>query len=204
MPSPIPTGQSTTSGTKAAPATVPGTGSRAFPQTGNTVKGIFLQYWDTNGGLPQQGLPISGAMQEKSDMDGKIYAVQYFERAVFEYHPEVVGSNNVLLSQLGRFRYNAKYPTGASGQVVNKIDARYFPETKHSVGGVFLTYWQQNGGLAQQGFPISEEFTEISPLNGKPYTVQYFERAVFEYHPENKAPYNVLLSQLGTFRLKGK
>ncbi|MFL5735444.1 MAG: alpha/beta fold hydrolase, partial [Chloroflexia bacterium] len=37
-------------------------------------------------------------------------------------------------------------------------------------------------------------------LNGKPYTVQYFERAVFELHPENAAPYDVLLSQLGTFQ----
>jgi C-terminal peptidase prc len=32
--------------------------------------------------------------------------------------------------------------------------------------------------------------------------VQYFERAVFEYHPENQAPYDVLLSQLGTTRYK--
>src|SRR5206468_3983407 len=55
------------------------------------------------------------------------------------------------------------------------------------------------GGLAQQGYPLSDEFTEISPQDGKPYTVQYFERAVFEYHPENKdTPYEVLLSQLGT------
>jgi hypothetical protein len=34
--------------------------------------------------------------------------------------------------------------------------------------------------------------------------VQYFERAVFEYHPENAAPYDVLLSQLGTFRYRDK
>jgi len=35
--------------------------------------------------------------------------------------------------------------------------------------------------------------------------VQYFERAVFEYHPENKGtPYEVLLSQLGTFRYRTK
>jgi hypothetical protein len=34
--------------------------------------------------------------------------------------------------------------------------------------------------------------------------VQYFERAVFEYHPENQPPYNVLLSQLGTFRYREK
>lgn len=32
------------------------------------------------------------------------------------------------------------------------------------------------------------------------YTVQYFERAVFEYHPEKQVPFDVLLSQLGTFR----
>jgi hypothetical protein len=44
--------------------------------------------------------------------------------------------------------------------------------------------------------------TEKSPLDGKTYTVQYFERSVFEYHPENQPPYNVLLSQLGTFRYK--
>ena len=40
---------------------------------------------------------------------------------------------------------------------------------------------------------------ETSELNGLPYTVQYFERAVFESHPENKPPYDVELSQLGTY-----
>ena len=52
----------------------------------------------------------------------------------------------------------------------------------------------------QQGYPVSDPFVEVSALDGKPYTVQYFQRAVFEYHPENAAPYNVLLSQLGTYR----
>ena len=41
-------------------------------------------------------------------------------------------------------------------------------------------------------------------LNGESYTVQYFERAVFEYHPENAAPNDMLLSQLGTFRYRQK
>ena len=45
---------------------------------------------------------------------------------------------------------------------------------------------------------------ERSDLDGKTYRVQYFERAVFEYHPENASPYNVLLSQLGTFRHQAK
>src|SRR5215210_1791944 len=79
-----------------------------------------------------------------------------------------------------------------------------FAQTGHKVCGKFLSYWQQHGGLAQQGYPISEEFTEVSQLNGKPYLVQYFERAVFEYHPENRPPYDVLLSQLGTFQFRAK
>jgi hypothetical protein len=79
-----------------------------------------------------------------------------------------------------------------------------FKETGTTACGRFLEYWQTHGGLPQQGFPISPEFTEVSDLNGKPYTVQYFERAVFEYHPENQPPYDVLLSQLGTFQFKRK
>lgn len=74
-----------------------------------------------------------------------------------------------------------------------------FAQTGHKICGKFLDYWQKHGGLAQQGYPLSEEFTETSALNGKPYTVQYFERAVFELHPENRPPNDVLLSQLGTF-----
>src|SRR5439155_13595749 len=57
-----------------------------------------------------------------------------------------------------------------------------FTQTGHKVCGRFLTYWNAHGGLAQQGYPISEEFTEVSDLNGQPYTVQYFERAEFEDH----------------------
>src|SRR5438876_588102 len=61
---------------------------QTFKQTGKAVCGRFLQYWQTNGGLAQQGLPISDPMGEASATDGKVRTVQYFERAVFEYHPE--------------------------------------------------------------------------------------------------------------------
>jgi hypothetical protein len=80
---------------------------------------------------------------------------------------------------------------------------RYFPETRHTVRGVFLKYWEEHGGLAQQGYPLTEEFVEESTLDpGKSYTVQYFERAVFEHHPENAGtPFEVLLTQLGKYEL---
>lgn len=83
-------------------------------------------------------------------------------------------------------------------------DCRTFSETGKQVCGRFLQYWQENGGLSQQGLPLTNEFQEASELNGQIYTVQYFERAVFEKHPENAAPFDVLLSQLGTFQLKRK
>jgi hypothetical protein len=83
-------------------------------------------------------------------------------------------------------------------------NCRTFAETGKQVCGRFLEYWTQNGGLAQQGLPLSNEFSEVSDLNGQTYTVQYFERAVFEKHPENARPHDVLLSQLGTFQFKRK
>jgi phospholipase C len=177
--------------------------SITFPQTGQTLQGRFLQYWQNHGGLAQMGYPITPERHEISDIDGKAYTMQYFERAVFEYHPENHPPYDVLLSLLGDIFYKQKYPNGAPGQTPNtSAGSVLFPQTGKRLGGVFLQYWQSHGALMQQGYPISDEFTEVSALNGKPYTVQYFERAVFELHPENQPPYNVLLSQLGTYRMQ--
>jgi hypothetical protein len=77
------------------------------------------------------------------------------------------------------------------------LGSTFFAETGHTLSGAFRTYWQTNGGLAIFGLPLTEEFVETNPDDNKPYTVQYFERARFEYHPENAAPYTVLLGRLG-------
>src|SRR5438874_2301316 len=105
-----------------APQAIPATaqaGIRTFRETGKTVQGKFLTYWNTHGGLAQQGYPISEEMQERSDTDGKTYTVQYFERAVFEAHPENKAPYDVLLSLLGDFTYKQKYPNGAPNQGAN-------------------------------------------------------------------------------------
>jgi hypothetical protein len=178
---------------------------RTFSETGNSVCGKFLAYWTGHGGLAQQGYPLSGTLEEVSATDGKTYTVQYFERAIFEAHPENAAPNDILLSLLGVFLYQSKYPNGAPAQEANnEAGSVAFAETGKRVGGRFLDYWKAHGGLAQQGLPISDEFVETSDLDGKPYRVQYFERAVFEYHPEQQPAYQVLLSQLGTFRFRDK
>ena len=175
--------------------------TRYFPETGKVVRGELLKYWTTHGGLAQLGLPISEEIKETSATDGNPYTLQYFERAVLERHPENKSPFDVQLSLLGSFRYNQKYTGGAPGQVPNNSQGSIlFSQTGHRLGGAFLDYWKTHGGLAQQGYPTSDEFTEVSDLDGKPYKVQYFERAVFEYHPENPPETRVLLSQLGTYR----
>jgi hypothetical protein len=146
-------------------------------------------------------------LDEASDLDpARHYTVQYFERAVFEYHPEYAGTPaEVLLAQLGTYQYRQTYPDGVSTQQVSTVNPRFFPETGHTVGGLFRVYWEAHGGLAQQGYPLTDEFPELNPLDHQIHTVQYFERAVFEDHPENNSsPYEVLLSQLGTYRYAAK
>ncbi|MGN6562389.1 MAG: hypothetical protein ACTHMU_06990 [Thermomicrobiales bacterium] len=164
-----------------------------FPPTGQTVSGDFLAYWQAHGGLAQFGYPLTEVRWDQLE-DGRWYQVQYFERARFEYHPENQAPYNVLLGQFGRWLHPADPPLPPPAAL--SPDTAYFAQTGHLVTGRFLTYWQANGGLAQFGFPISEVMQEQLE-DGQTYQVQYFERARFEWHPANRAPYDVELGQFG-------
>lgn len=178
-----------------------------FPQTGFEVCGTFLAYWRTNGGLTQQGFPISRVFDEKNadppSGDGKVHKVQYFQRARFEEHLENQPPYNVLLGLLGSEQYTSKYPTEPDQDATYypRSDCDLFPATGNKVCGRFLEYWKANGGLAQQGYPISTVFMEQNAPppagDGKIHRVQYFQRARFEEHTENARPYDVLLGLLG-------
>jgi hypothetical protein len=77
-------------------------GGDYFPQTGHNVDARFMAYWLLNGQLAQFGFPLTEAFDQQLE-DGKVYRVQYFERARFEYHPEHAGTPyEVLLGQFGR------------------------------------------------------------------------------------------------------
>ena len=152
-------------------------GQISFPETGQTIRGPFLAAWQARGGLPIFGYPLTDAFWERLE-DGNWYRVQYFERARFEAHPENPAPYDVLLGQFGRALH------AADPAVPREPGARYFEETGHNLSGDFRTYWETRGGLAQFGFPISEVFNETLE-DGNTYQVQYFERARFEYHPEN-------------------
>src|SRR5436190_13210843 len=57
----------------------------------------------------------------------------------------------------------------------------YFRETGHYVAGGFKQYFDANGRIDAFGYPITEELVEDG------WTVQYFQRARLEYHPESPA-----------------
>lgn len=87
----------------------------------------------------------------------------------------------------------------ARGQAVER---RCFAETGQCIEGRFRDYWEQNGGLAVFGYPITPARPETNSDTGQRYLTQWFERNRFEAHPGNAAPYDVLLGRLSDARLR--
>ncbi len=180
--------------------------SQFFPETGFTVKGAFKVYWERQGGLEQFGFPLTNQFRQYSPgQPDKAYLTQYFQRAIFENHPEKAGTEyEVLLRLVGNLSTTGQgrsFPKGSPSQALS--NRGYFWQTGHTLGDRFLTHWRESGGLATYGYPISEEIIEVNSADGKAYTVQYFERARFEYHPENSGSrYEILLGFLGWQELK--
>jgi len=190
---------------------------------GHVVSGRFLEVWNSQGSEQNNvyvnGLPITDLRSEISLTDGKAYDTQWFERARYEAHPENKAPYDVLLGLLGVTLTEGRGSVDpATGKARNAADQPFvgidkpadadgktkvwFTETKHSVSGKILEYWNKYGGLQQFGFPLSEQFSEVSATDGKTYTVQYFERNRFELHPEKQAPYEVELGLLGVQQYK--
>src|SRR5919202_2271663 len=65
-----------------------------FPQTQHTLAFTFRAFYDTHGGLPIVGYPLTEVFPE----DGR--PVQYFERARLEWHADL---GLVLAGHLGRW-----------------------------------------------------------------------------------------------------
>ena len=74
------------------------TGCRFFKETGSQVCYAFLDFFETYGGIDQFGYPVSDL--EQHDM----FAVQYFQFARLEFHPEQPVGQQVSLTDVG-WRY---------------------------------------------------------------------------------------------------
>ena len=170
-----------------------------FTDSGHNLSNAFKGYFDANGGVARFGLPLTEEFTERNPADDKVYTIQYFERARFEYNSD---TGKVQLGQLGTEVFPAHNQIGGAPVLAPASlppDKRYFIETQHVVAGSFKQYWEQKGGAAQFGFPISEEVSE----NGK--TVQYFQRARLEFNATGVTlDDRVQIGLLGLEVLKGR
>ena len=153
--------------------------SEYFAQTGHNVRGDFLQYYRS---VPNPTLMFGYPLTEQfTSKDGKI--VQYFQRARFELDP----LQGVKLTPLGRETYSPEQQL----VINNPLACRTFTDTGYSVCFAFLEFFEQNGGVAQFGYPISPfEFRNNQ-------IVQYFENARFEWRPGLAAGQRIGLTDLG-------
>jgi hypothetical protein len=192
----------------AAPLRTVRAAQRCFTETNQCMDGRIAEFWEQNGGLSVFGFPIGPLEQIK--IEGNYYWIQRCERNRLELHPENARPYDVLLGRLGVNRLKQMdrdwFTFPKSGDTGG---CKVFSETGHAVCGAILRAWRANGlqldgkkgvteaeSLALFGLPLSGLMTETLS-DGKQYQVQWFERARFELHPENAAPYDVLLGLLG-------
>jgi hypothetical protein len=89
-----------------------------------------------------------------------------------------------------------KHPLQTPPATIN--DGLIFPETGHTVRGIFKRTWLSKGGLALFGYPKTGQFYERNAADERYYLVQYFERVRMEYHPELQGTaYEVQFGLLG-------
>jgi hypothetical protein len=183
------------------------TAERCFPETGYCISGRIREYWESQGGLRVFGYPIGAQMQ--APIEGKLLTVQQFERNRLELHPQNARPYDVLLGRLGADRLAQQQRDWFAFAKSPNANCRTFAETGHAVCGRFWTMWRAYGleidgkagtseaeSLALFGLPLSGVITERLS-DGREYQVQWFERARFEMHPGNSAPYDVLFGLLG-------
>jgi hypothetical protein len=158
-----------------------------FEETGHYLGDDFLDFWREYGGIQTFGYPLTPEIQQ----DG--LTVQYFERHVLEHHPDNPEDHQVLLRRLGAEAREARdLHNHEAFQDSSEADSgEYFEATSQNLQHGFLDYWENNGGLRIFGYPISAEFEHDGTH------VQFLERAIIEWHPDNPAEWRVLFERLG-------
>jgi len=144
---------------------------RYFEETGHYVRGVFLDFFESRGGLRIFGYPITEPFVDQG------FLVQYFQNARMEWHPNNPDPYKVQLGLLGdELRYQQPFVPRPQFSSRRRV---YFPETGHTVAYAFLDYFNANGGIDIFGYPISEMYFEDGTI------VQYFQRLKMEWHPQD-------------------
>ncbi|WP_240614562.1 ELWxxDGT repeat protein [Herpetosiphon llansteffanensis] len=187
---------------------------QCFEQTGFCTDGRFLEYWRQNGGLEVFGYPLTTIETVYNNDSEMHFLTQQFERARFEFHPELAAPYDMLLGRLGDdlLRYRNIDSALLPREAGPKQGCLWFETTGHNVCNQdnelgFMAYWQTHGlndpkldafgrSLQLFGYPLTEPAMETN-ANGDTVLTQHFERARFEWHPNQPDQFKVLLGLVG-------
>ncbi|RME91592.1 MAG: hypothetical protein D6770_00025 [Anaerolineae bacterium] len=160
------------------PAQAQGTDFHYFDETGHNVVGEFWKFYQrAKDPTLLYGYPIT---EQFISRDGK--TVQYFQRARFEWD-----GVSIRLTPIGK----ATYTPGSQLNVYNPLACQMFAETGYPVCFAFLEFFNEYGGVAQFGYPISPFEYHDNMI------VQYFENARLEWHPWMPEGQRVAVGDLG-------
>lgn len=161
-------------------------GGQYFSQTGHNVIGEFWAFYQS---VADAALVFGAPITEQfTASDGSGRTIQYFERARFELDPSKPAGQRVQTTPLGTLLYKPGLP---SVNLTTAGACRVFPNG-FGVCYDFLKFFDQHGGLARFGNPISAfEFQQDGRI------IQYFEKTRFEYYPERGAGNTVRLADVG-------
>ncbi len=148
---------------------------------GQTVPAPIFRYWRALGGEERFGPPLEPARESADGLsqtfrNARIDLRHSQRDTIYYVQPTTLG-----VAALADLAYGG---AAAREPVAGSETGRYFPESGHSLFGAFLDAWQRGGAEDVFGLPLSEEFTGRA-ADGRERTVQYFERAVFAYYPED-------------------
>ncbi len=162
---------------------------RFFKETGYTVQGEFLHFFNIYGGADSLGYPLTKEIL----VDG--WRVQYFQKGRLEYHPENEPTYRVTVGWLGDLLNRRRPPVPTTNiPRADMAGSRYYKKTGHTLNGDFLRYFDTHGGSVRFGLPISEPFLQKGQLT------QDFQSARFFWTPQDEEP--VTLEEIGRVHLE--
>ena len=162
---------------------------RYFSETGHTLDGEFVPYFEQHGGFEILGYPITDAFIDY--WSGLV--VQYTQNSRLELYPDPETEKmQVRLKELGVLFVGDRALDLADPLAIgSSADCEYYPLTGHNVCYMFLDYYEQHGGPALFGYPVSEFTVENDRL------VQYFQGFRLDWYPENPQGSEVQVAPLG-------
>jgi hypothetical protein len=164
--------------------------AEAQPIGGVPVHPVLWRAWRAWGAERLWGNPL-GPPQP----DGHGGWHQLFDNGLLEYHPDRTHTSFVV--QVGRLGQE-----WLGGRIVPPEEAgagRFFPESGHSITGLFAEFWEIYGGLPIFGLPLTGEEPGLDPA-GRPVVTQTFERADLMRPAEAESIAAIQLRPLGRLR----